>query len=163
MQTTEQNTGFVNIVCYQNNQKVGVIKVSKKAIMLSKTIANMIQDVPSSNPDEEEIPIQNISPETMQKVKDFCVFYTGQHTEDEKKVWHENFFHHAPKQVIFECVSAANFLDISSLLDLCCEEIANRIRNKSVQEMREFFGVVNDFTPEEEEQIRKENEWLSSE
>lgn len=163
MQTTEQNTGFVNIVCYQNNQKVGVIKVSKKAIMLSKTIANMIQDVPSSNPDEEEIPIQNINPETMQKVIDFCVFYREEHTEDEKKVWHENFFHHAPKQVIFECVSAANFLDISSLLDLCCEEIANRIRNKSVQEMREFFGVVNDFTPEEEEQIRKENEWLSSE
>jgi hypothetical protein len=29
--------------------------------------------------------------------------------------------------------------------------------------MREYFGTKNDFTPEEEEQIMKENEWLMDE
>jgi S-phase kinase-associated protein 1 len=33
------------------------------------------------------------------------------------------------------------------------------IKGKSVEEIRKTFNIVNDFTPEEEEQIRKENEW----
>lgn len=28
-----------------------------------------------------------------------------------------------------------------------------------MEEIRTTFNIVNDFTPEEEEQIRKENEW----
>jgi hypothetical protein len=31
------------------------------------------------------------------------------------------------------------------------------IKGKSVEEIRKTFNIVNDFTPEEEEQIRKEN------
>jgi S-phase kinase-associated protein 1 len=33
------------------------------------------------------------------------------------------------------------------------------IKGKSVEEIRKTFNIVNDFTPEEEEAIRKENEW----
>jgi S-phase kinase-associated protein 1 len=35
------------------------------------------------------------------------------------------------------------------------------IKNKSVDEIRNLFGITNDFSPEEEEQIRKENEWFA--
>ncbi len=34
------------------------------------------------------------------------------------------------------------------------------IKGKSVEEIRKTFNIVNDFTPEEEEQIRKENGML---
>ena len=30
---------------------------------------------------------------------------------------------------------------------------------KSAEEIRQQFGIVNDFTPEEEAQIREENKW----
>jgi len=40
-----------------------------------------------------------------------------------------------------------------------CKTVANMIKGKSVEEIRKTFNIVNDFTPEEEEQIRKENEW----
>jgi len=30
---------------------------------------------------------------------------------------------------------------------------------KSPEEIRQQFGIVNDFTPEEEAQIREENKW----
>jgi S-phase kinase-associated protein 1 len=33
------------------------------------------------------------------------------------------------------------------------------IKNKSPEEIRATFNITNDFTPEEEEQVRKENEW----
>jgi S-phase kinase-associated protein 1 len=33
------------------------------------------------------------------------------------------------------------------------------IKGKSPEEIRKTFNIPNDFTPEEEDQIRRENEW----
>jgi len=33
------------------------------------------------------------------------------------------------------------------------------IKGKKVEELRKLFNIPNDFTPEEEEQIKKENAW----
>ena len=33
------------------------------------------------------------------------------------------------------------------------------IKGKSPDEIRKTFNIQNDFTPEEEDQIRRENEW----
>ena len=45
---------------------------------------------------------------------------------------------------------AANILDIKSLLDLSCAQLATIFRRLSVPELRERFKLINDFTPEEE-------------
>ena len=37
--------------------------------------------------------------------------------------------------------------------------MANMIKGKSPEEIRKTFNIQNDFTPEEEDQIRRENEW----
>ena len=54
---------------------------------------------------------------------------------------------------------AANYLNIKTLLDLTCTSVAHRIKNKTTEEIRQTFGLKNDFTPEEEEEIRKEDQW----
>lgn len=54
---------------------------------------------------------------------------------------------------------AANYLDIKGLLDVGCKTVANMIKGKSPEEIRKTFNIQNDFTPEEEDQIRRENEW----
>ena len=54
---------------------------------------------------------------------------------------------------------AANYLDIKSLLELSCAKVASLIKNKTVAEIRTFFNIENDFTPEEEAQIQEENRW----
>lgn len=35
----------------------------------------------------------------------------------------------------------------------------DRHAGKTPEDIRKTFGIKNDFTPEEEEQVRKENEW----
>lgn len=56
-------------------------------------------------------------------------------------------------------LQAANYMDIKALLDVGCKTVANMIKGKSPEEIRKTFNIQNDFTPEEEEQIRRENEW----
>ena len=45
------------------------------------------------------------------------------------------------------------------MLDLTCKSVAEMIKGKTPEEIRKHFNIKNDFTPEEEEQVRKENEW----
>ena len=54
---------------------------------------------------------------------------------------------------------AANFLNIKGLLDLTCKTVADMMTGKSLPEIRKMFHIINDYTPEEEEQVRKENQW----
>jgi hypothetical protein len=50
-------------------------------------------------------------------------------------------------------------LDVRGLLDVSCKTVANMIKGKSPEEIRRTFNIKNDFTPDEEEQIRRENAW----
>lgn len=86
-----------------------------------------------------------------------------------------------------QMILAANYMDIKSLLDLCCAKVASMIKGKTTEEIRKTFNIKNDFTPgedgaqregvgrealtpptpptphpppaEEEAQVREENRW----
>jgi S-phase kinase-associated protein 1 len=73
-----------------------------------------------------------------------------------------NFFHfffQVDQGTLFELILAANYLDIKGLLEVTCKTVANMIKGKTPDEIRKTFNIKNDFTPAEEEQVRKENEW----
>jgi S-phase kinase-associated protein 1 len=54
---------------------------------------------------------------------------------------------------------AADYLEINGLLDLTCQAVADMIKGKTPEEIRETFDIENDFTPEEEAKVRRENQW----
>ena len=73
--------------------------------------------------------------------------------------WYASYVDGLDQEVLFDLILAANDWDIKPLLDLTCAKVASLIKGKTPEEIRKTFNIINDFTPEEEAQIREENKW----
>ncbi|KJH44983.1 Skp1 family, dimerization domain protein [Dictyocaulus viviparus] len=143
--------------------------VPRDVIRLSTTINTMLQDLGLDSESNDPIPICNVSGPIMKKVLQWCTFHkddppsTDDSDNREKRTddipsWDVEFLK-VDQGTLFELILAANYLDIKGLLDVTCKTVANMIKGKTPEEIRRTFNIKNDFTPEEEEQIRKENAW----
>ena len=148
----------------QDNQD---FDVSLDAIKMSDTVRNLIEDAGTEN----AIPLPNVTGKILSKVVEYCIYHTEHPTptsddqKEEKRTddilpWDLDFCK-IDQATLFELILAANYMDIKPLLDLTCKTVANMIKGKTPEEIRKTFNIKNDFTPEEEEQVRKENEWVS--
>ncbi|KAK4490632.1 hypothetical protein RD792_001320 [Penstemon davidsonii] len=107
---------------------------------------------------------------TMAKVIEYCKRHVEAATkigtpadkkiEDDLKAFDVEFMK-VDLKTLFELILAANYLEIKSLLDLLsCQIAADMIKEKSPhEEIRAIFNIKNDFTPEEEAEVRRENAW----
>ena len=139
------------------------------------TIKNLIADAGIEKP----IPLPNVTGPLLSKVVEFCKYHHENggfskvidNTEArntpgcdlplrdvEIGEWDKEFCN-VDQSTLFDLILASNYLDIQPLLDLSCCTVANMIKGKTAEQIRQIFNIVNDFTPEEEEQVRKENEW----
>ncbi|KXN69986.1 cytosolic glyco protein FP21 [Conidiobolus coronatus NRRL 28638] len=142
--------------------------VEKDVIIRSVLIKNMLEDIGDSG---TPIPLPNVTAPILTKVIEYCEhhrndpFVVEDDTNDNKtkssddiEPWDHQFCK-VDQGTLFELILAANYLDIKPLLELTCKTVANMIKGKTPEEIRKTFNIENDFTPEEEEQIRKENQW----
>ena len=107
------------------------------------------------------IPLPPVEGAILQKVIDYCTHHKehGDEKEDATAAWDKEFAK-VDDDTLFSLILAANYLDIKPLLDLTCKTVADYIKEcKTPQEIRRRFNIKNDFTPEEEEEVRKENAW----
>ncbi|KAJ3214315.1 hypothetical protein HDU67_001806 [Dinochytrium kinnereticum] len=160
--------------------KVVLTSQDNKTFTLEKEVAersmllkNMLEDVGDS---EAPIPLPNVTGKILEKVIEYCIhhkddplappeeekdaFDTSRRRSDDIEEWDAQFIK-VDNEELFDIILAANYLDIKSLLDLGCKTVANMIKGKTPEQIREMFNIENDFTPEEEEQIRRENEWAA--
>jgi len=143
------------------------IEVAIEVAHMSQTIKNMLEDLGGTAP-EVPIPLHNVTTKVLNKVVEYCNYHVENPVKaDEKREdkrtddiipWDKNFCS-VDQATLFELILAANYLDIKPLLDLTCKTVANMIKGKTPEEIRKTFNIKNDFTPEEEEKVRKENEW----
>ncbi|XP_052515326.1 S-phase kinase-associated protein 1-like [Budorcas taxicolor] len=77
---------------------------------------------------------------------------------DDIPVWDQEFLE-VDQGTLFELILGANYLDVNGLLGVTCKTVANMIKGKTPEEIRKTFNIKNDFTEEEEAQVRKENQW----
>ncbi|WMV58007.1 hypothetical protein MTR67_051392 [Solanum verrucosum] len=57
---------------------------------------------------------------------------------------------------LFDILLAAQSLDDKQLNEVMIQESCDRIKGKPIEEIREVFGIENDYTPTEEEEVRRE-------
>jgi S-phase kinase-associated protein 1 len=48
---------------------------------------------------------------------------------------------------------------IEDLVDLGCTAVADKMRGKTPDEIRVALDIENDYTPEQEAEVRRENAW----
>jgi len=144
------------------------ITVDRQVAERSMLIVNMMEDLGEGA--GAEVPIPNVNESVLKKVIEWCEHHKGDppataddDSDSRKKTtdideWDQKFMQ-VDQEMLFEIILASNYLDIKPLLDVGCKTVANMIKGKSPEEIRKTFNITNDFTPEEEDQIRRENEW----
>ena len=153
----------VTLLCESEKLQID-LEVAQKSTILK----NMIEDTGR----EGDIPIPNIQLSILRKLIDYCEHYRQSEpksiprplpskdlAENGVDQWDVNFIDMEKIDDLIDLTVAANFLDIKGLLNLGCAKIATLIKQRTVEEIRDLFGIENDFTPEEEAQLREENRW----
>ncbi|KAL6848434.1 hypothetical protein ACP4OV_021728 [Aristida adscensionis] len=146
-------------------------EVEEAVAMESQTIRHMIEDDCA----DSGIPLPNVTAKILSKVIEYCSKHVdaaaAAKTDDaaaanaasasgaeDLKNWDADFVK-VDQATLFDLILAANYLNIKGLLDLTCQTVADMIKGKTPEEIRKTFNIKNDFTPEEEEEIRRENQW----
>ena len=127
-----------------------------------------------SDDETQEIPLPNVKASILGKVIEYCTHYItvepmtpittplkSPKIEEVVQQWYADFVK-VDQTILFELVTSANFMDIKPLLDLTCFAVAVFIKGKSADEIRKIFNISNDFTPDEEAQVREENKWCEN-
>ncbi|ETV88697.1 hypothetical protein H257_00218 [Aphanomyces astaci] len=160
----DESTHKVNLVSQDGDS----FEVSRAVAIMSELVRTMIAD--EQDEEVQEIPLPNVKSTVLSKVIEFCSHHHNNPMADIEKPlrsgdmndvvgeWDASFVD-IEQDLLFELILAANYMDIKSLLDLACAKVASMIKGKTPQEIRETFNITNDFTPEEESQIREENKW----
>ena len=139
---------------------VAIITADGKMFDIISEIADQIRMIKNAAEDfsDEVIPIPTVNSDIFSMIVDFCTFKTGEHDVGETEDFVSNFFD-VPTDILFDIISASNFLDAPDVLDAACSAAANLLRDKNPEEIRTILNIENKFTPEEEAEIIKENSW----
>ncbi|CAL5039806.1 unnamed protein product [Urochloa decumbens] len=153
-------------------------EVTEAAANMSQTIRHMIED----GCVDGGIPLPNVNSKTLAKILEYCNKHAAAAAastvpaassdeaggssssnasagKDEDLASFDKAFVDVDQCTLYDILLASNYLEIKALLDLACQKVADMIRGKTPEQIRETFGIKNDFSPEEEEEIRKENQW----
>lgn len=120
---------------------------------MSAVIASQISDDDDDTQSDNEFPCPKVSGDILQKVVDYCTHYQQEPMERietplqgetieaiVKPEWYVKFCE-VEREVMFQLVAAANFLNIKPLLDLTCLAVSVSIKGKSVEELRAIFHL----------------------
>ncbi|KAK2378942.1 SKP1 protein 1B [Trifolium repens] len=139
-------------------------EVDKAVALELQTIKHMIED---NCADVNEIPLPNVTSKILINVIEYCKKHLevarseedkSCSNENDLKVWDADFIK-VDNDTLCKLFSAAIDLKIKSLQDFIHNTITDMMKGKTPDEIRKLFNIKNDFTPEEEEEIRRENQW----
>ncbi|KAL7462266.1 hypothetical protein ACHAXS_005463 [Conticribra weissflogii] len=140
---------------------------------LSKLVENAL-DGKGDDADVEErtVQIPKVEEECLSKVVEYLKHYQEEPMDEIrtpleentfegniKQQWYREFLEGMDDPLLFELVTAANFMEIQPLLDICCLKVSSLLMGKSAEEIRSFLNIPK-MTPEEEAEAREKHRWI---
>ena len=170
--TTTENIASVRLLGPddQDPSQFVAYELEPSVARMSELLATMLPPTDEEVTETIEIPVIQVKKSILQKVTEFMVHHSQEPMKEIEKPlisanmsevvtpWYADFID-VEKDTLYEMIAAANYMSIQPLLDLTCAKVASMIKGKSPEQIRQTFNIVNDFTPEEEAQIREENKW----
>lgn len=146
-----------------------IFDVERDVISASTTIKNMMEQIEVGSEDDEPIPLHNVTGSILKRVIQWAQYHRNDKNDqaeddqrekrsDDISAWDADFLK-VDQGTLFELLLASNYLGIDGLLDAACKTVANQIRGKCPEDIRKTFNIQNDFTPEEEAEVKAENQW----
>ena len=106
------------------------------------------------------VPVPNVDGEVLAMVLKWGKKHDDEDDEEELRKWDAGFVRDLAPACIHKLITAADYLgDRDDLVDLLAGKVADMIKGKTSEQIRQMFRIANDFTPEEEEEFRRKNFW----
>ena len=167
-------TGPVTVAADDGSERVleygGEDDKDTKSILVweqSGTILEMIKDTDPG----DTIPLASVPKEALDKVVDYmekkAQFKTDRTSEEDKQKWINEYKKTMEAQdqlpLLFQTMTAANFMQVESLLDELCKFVAEMIAQRTPNEILDYFNIKKDATWEEEQELIATHKWIDPE
>ena len=141
-----------------------IFEVDEKCLEMSKVLKNLANDFPDA---DAELPTNEVDGKNLSKIIEYLKHYQTEKPKEIQKPlpgpdlkpiisqWDYDYIMPLSLAECIELVNAANFLDITELVNLTSARLAYEMINCSVEEAREKFDIKCDMTEEEIKEIEK--------
>jgi len=138
----------------------------------SSTNSQQQEENSDSNSPQTIIPLVNVKSDTLQHIIAFLNHHaieplnpitaplaTSSFPETITQEWYLRFIQDLPSEMIFKLVNAANYMDISVLLNLTCLKVSFDLMDKNAEEIRQILNLPK-LSKEEEDRARVDHPWM---
>ena len=144
------------------------ISVGKDSAFRCKFIEDMLEGMEEVT-EAIELTNENLTKDVLEKVFEFCMYLKDNSPPNIQKPikhpnlyditspWYAKFAEQFDDEKLCIMILGANFLNCQDLLDLLSAKLCLILKEKNVVEIRKFFGASNDFSPDEEGEIKQQN------
>ncbi|KAL7720546.1 Skp1 protein [Entamoeba marina] len=123
----------------------------EEAAKQSGLVESLMKDRESA---DEAVPILKVEGAVLEKLlNDFVIGDRDKNAD--LHPWDVKFCDDLEKDMLFEMLKAATFMNIDMLVEATAKTIAKNLIGKTVEQMREYLNEENDYTPEEIEELKK--------
>lgn len=133
----------------------------------SETITEMVKDTDPS----DTIPLVTVPKEALYKVFEYmekiAAFKADRASDEDKQQWVSEYKKTMEAQdqlpLLFQTMTAANFMNVKTLLDELCKFVAEMIAQRTPNEILDYFNIRKDATWEEEQELIATHKWIDPE
>lgn len=145
--------------------------ITARAAQLSELVRNSLDDGDDDSDSVIDL-LGRVSTDTLAKIVEFMNHYDEERMNDiptplpgisfneiVEQEWYNNFMVDMDRDMLFDVLTASNYMGIKPLLDLACLKVTFELTGKSVDEIRDILNLP-ELSPEEEANARIEHRWL---